>query len=66
MSIERRRKAAQTALKRRMGMLPDQAEELNRQIAGLDDWRVHCLSCDTTIVGTPTMIEKHAEECRGA
>lgn len=66
MSLERRRKAVQVALKRRHGMTPDKAEELTEQIASMDDWRVHCLNCDATIVGTPRMIQQHAEECRGA
>ena len=66
MSYERRRKAAERALSRRHGMTPDKAEELNRQIGGLDDWRVRCVQCDTLIVGTPTQIQGHAEECRGA
>jgi hypothetical protein len=66
MSYERRRKAAERALSRRHGMTPDQAEELERQVGGRDDWRVHCHGCDTKIVGSQELIRVHAEECRGA
>jgi len=66
MSIERRRKAAQRTLSRRHGMTPDRAEELNRQVVGMDDWRVNCLCCGKLITGTPAGIQAHAEECRGA
>jgi hypothetical protein len=66
MSIERRRKAAQRALVRRHGMTPGNAEKLNRQVMGLDDWRVFCHGCGTTIVGTPELIREHGESCRGA
>jgi hypothetical protein len=64
-SIERQRKAGMRTLIRRHGMLPEKAEELSRQVAGLDDWRVHCHNCDATIVGTQAMIREHGETCRG-
>jgi hypothetical protein len=66
MTMERRRNAAKRALSRRHGMTPDQTEELNRHVAGLDDWRTRCLCCEEMIVGTPAQIQIHAEECRGA
>ena len=66
MSYKRKRMAVERMLSRRHGMTPDKAEELGRQVNGLDDWHVHCHGCDTEIRGTPSEIQQHAEECRGA
>ena len=64
MSLERERKKMYRALRRRSGMDPAKSEELMRQVGGMDDWRVHCIECGVTIVGTPDLIEAHAEEHR--
>jgi hypothetical protein len=46
-------------------MSPGESDTLNRHLAGMDDWRVRCPNCDTTIVGTVELIQAHAEACRG-
>lgn len=65
MKDERKRKAIETALKRRRGATPEKARKIKENMLDAKDLRTTCQKCKAELVGTLESLQRHAEACDG-